>query len=174
MILRATYNIGQKLIFTEFDYETAVVVSVRPGNNPDYGHFNVIAVQFDDDDLNIARKSNANLHPNSPSNMTLTKTMIPTTRLVQSRFERRTRSWQRLAKKSSKKVEEKLRSSPDLIYMARKWFPRDLLMDVNVGHLNLAEAVLDINGGGPMRTRSHPRMKWAGWVRHPWRCKFFR
>jgi hypothetical protein len=39
-----------------------------------------------------------------------------------------------------------------LIFMARKWFPRDLLMEANIGHMNLAEAVLDMMGGGPMLT----------------------
>lgn len=34
------------------------------------------------------------------------------------------------------------------------WFPRALLVDINVGHLNLAEAVLDMVGGGPLETRA--------------------
>jgi hypothetical protein len=40
------------------------------------------------------------------------------------------------------------------VRIAWRWFPRALLVDVNIGHLNLAEAVLDMNGGGPMTTHA--------------------
>jgi hypothetical protein len=36
------------------------------------------------------------------------------------------------------------------VRIATRWFARALLADVNAGHLNLAEAVLDMAGGGPM------------------------
>ena len=41
-----------------------------------------------------------------------------------------------------------------LVRIAGRWFPRALLVDVNVGHLNLAEAVLDMSGGEPLPTSS--------------------
>lgn len=47
---------------------------------------------------------------------------------------------------------EHLRTSDDFVYIAGKWFPRALLIDVNLGNLNLAEAVLDMSGGGPLPT----------------------
>jgi hypothetical protein len=50
------------------------------------------------------------------------------------------------------KLEERLREHDDLIVLTGKWFPRSLVLDVNVGHLNLAEAVLDMIGGGPLPT----------------------
>jgi hypothetical protein len=46
------YEVNQRLVFPELDYETGVVKAIRPGNNPDYGVFNVIAIEFDDDELN--------------------------------------------------------------------------------------------------------------------------
>ena len=42
------------------------------------------------------------------------------------------------------------RSDDELVRIAGRWFPRALLIDVNVGHLNLAEAVLDMSGGEPL------------------------
>ncbi len=36
--------------------------------------------------------------------------------------------------------------------MAGKWFSRGLMLDVNEGYLNLAEAVLDLAEGGPLTT----------------------
>jgi hypothetical protein len=148
-----TYQIGQKLIFTEFDYETAVVVGVRTGNNPDYGAFNVLAVQFDDDDLNGTDK-----HREFASDLTVEHDLNQESDVDDSIGSVNDLNADEIlatsGKELTKKVEEKLRASSDLIYMARKWFPRDLLMDVNVGHLNLAEAVLDINEGGPMKTEA--------------------
>ena len=52
------------------------------------------------------------------------------------------------------KLEEVLRMDDDLVNTAGAWFPRALLVDINVGHLNLAEAVLDMANGGPMDTPS--------------------
>ncbi len=147
------YQIGQKLIFTDFDYETAVVVGTRIGNNPDYGAFNVLAVQFDDDDLNIDDKPRE-----FASELTVEHDLNQEGEVDDSIGSVNDLNADDIlatsGKELTKKVEDKLRASPDLIYMARLWFPRDLLMDVNVGHLNLAEAVLDINGGGPMSTET--------------------
>lgn len=147
------YEIGQKLIFTEFDYETAVVVGIRPGNNADYGTFSVLAVKFDDEDMNAGdgnREFAAGLTvPHDLNNVEESDDSIGSVNDLNADDIISTSG-----KEIAKKLEDKLRASTDLIYMARKWFPRDLLMDVNVGHLNLAEAVLDISGGGPMATES--------------------
>jgi len=50
------------------------------------------------------------------------------------------------------RLEKHLESEPDFTRLAGKWFPKDLLVEVHVGHLNLAEAVLDMAGGGPLPT----------------------
>ncbi len=47
-----------------------------------------------------------------------------------------------------------LEDNPDLVRIAWRWFPRALLVDVNIGHLNLAEALLDMEGGGPLTTQA--------------------
>ena len=49
-------------------------------------------------------------------------------------------------------LEDSLSANPDFVRIAGRWFPRALLVDINVGHLNLAEAVLDMSGGGPLTT----------------------
>jgi hypothetical protein len=43
-----------------------------------------------------------------------------------------------------------LHDSPEFVWLAGKWFPRSLLVQVNEGQLNIAEAILDMNGGGPL------------------------
>jgi len=42
-----SYAVGDRLIFSEFDYETGIVMGLREGNNPDYSNFSVIQVKFD-------------------------------------------------------------------------------------------------------------------------------
>ena len=44
-----SYEVGQKLMFPALDYRMAVVTAVRPGNNPEYGAFQVMQVEFDDE-----------------------------------------------------------------------------------------------------------------------------
>ncbi|MCE5209456.1 MAG: hypothetical protein LLG42_14235 [Chloroflexi bacterium] len=48
------------------------------------------------------------------------------------------------------KIKDEITSNPDLICIADKWFPKALLVDVNIGYRNLAEALLDMDGGGPL------------------------
>lgn len=145
------YDVGDRLLFTEFDFETGVVVAKRPGKNGEYGEFSVVAVQFDRKEMNTSRRPrefaaefpfehDLNLHGdedsviNGDGDITVDEVLTAAGTDITTRLEAR------------------LRANPDLIYMAKQWFPRDLLMEANVGHLNLAEAVLDISGGGPMRT----------------------
>ncbi len=146
-----TYQIGERLVFTEFDYQTGVVVGMRQGNNPDYGEFNVLAIEFDDDDLNTAGK-----HREFAAELTASHELtesIQTDDVAGGMTDLNTDDVMRLAGRDIiADLEKQLRASKDLIYMARKWFPVDLLMEANVGHLNLAEAVLDMAGGGPLRT----------------------
>jgi hypothetical protein len=51
-----------------------------------------------------------------------------------------------------KRMQEQLAQAPDIVRIAGRWFPRALLADIHAGHLNLAEAVLDVAGGGPLPT----------------------
>lgn len=52
----------------------------------------------------------------------------------------------------AERLEEDLHARSDFVRIAGRWFPQALLVDVNVGHLNLAEAALDMAGGGPLPT----------------------
>jgi len=47
-----------------------------------------------------------------------------------------------------------LESNDDLIQIAGKWFPRALFVDIGPGYLNLAEAVLEVEEGGPLTTNA--------------------
>ncbi len=51
-----------------------------------------------------------------------------------------------------KSVETALQENEDFVYIAGRWFPKALTADFSEGQLNLAEAVLDMAGGGPLST----------------------
>jgi hypothetical protein len=146
------YAVGQKLVFPMLDYALATVVSVRDGNNPEYGEFKVIRVAFENGsdangssanerefaaELSVPHKlNNADDNGKFPGLTTQTPAEI----LEENRSL------------ILPKLQEKLASVDDLISVAGKWFSRGLMLDVNIGHLNLAEAVLDMTGGAPMTT----------------------
>ncbi|MBC7870904.1 MAG: hypothetical protein H7Y09_08700 [Chitinophagaceae bacterium] len=144
-----SYEMGQKLVFPQMAYATATIKNTRSGLNPEYGEFNVIQVEFDDD-RKITREFAANLetpHKLNQENASGTTSFINDADLSADDI------FNLAGEDIIKRLEERLLEQDELIYMARAWFPRDLLLDVNEGHLHLAEAVLDIAGGGPLATQ---------------------
>ncbi len=136
------YQAGDRLVFPALDWAEGEVVAVRPGRNPDLGDFEVIQVRFDDGRL---REFAAGLaeHPlNTPPQLEGQDPLLSPAGVVE-----------RYGEEIVRRLEETLAEKEDFVRIAGRWFPRALLMEVNVGHLNLAEAVLDMAGGGPMPTR---------------------
>jgi hypothetical protein len=139
------YEVGERVVFPALGYLAGEVVGVRPGHNPEYDPFKVIKVEFDDGDEREFAAEFENGHPLNEK----AATAIDAEDL---------RSPQKLASlygpKLEDRLEERLESEPDFIRLADKWFRRDLLVEVHEGHLNLAEAVLDVAGGGPLPTEA--------------------
>jgi hypothetical protein len=125
------------------DYRAGEVVSVRTGHNPEYARFKVIKVRFDRGEEREFAAEFENGHPlnqEAPGATDAEGQLSPgeVAALYGPQIQDR--------------LEERLESEPDFIRLAGKWFRGDLLVDVHEGHLNLAEAVLDIAGGGPLPT----------------------
>jgi hypothetical protein len=138
---KESYEVDQKLVFPALGWQQGQVTAVRPGWNPDFGDFKVIQVALDDGET---REFAASLddhelnHPPDP-----TKNEFPTPQAV-------------IASSGDylvSKLEAGLEANPDFVRIAGRWFPRALLVDINSGHLNLAEAILDMSGGGPLPTK---------------------
>src|SRR5690606_10327991 len=114
---------------------------IRAGSNPSQGAFNVIAVEFEEDSGKI-REFAADLK----TAHILNQEEITTDSLIGNGEQPTAEEILAASRRSILKIlEDRLRATPGLVHMAGKWFPQDLLMEVNEGHLNLAEAVLDIN-----------------------------
>lgn len=146
-----SYTPGEKLIFPTLDYVTATVMNIRAGENPDYGTFNVIAVEFDDEDEN---NDNGKLREFA-ANLKVIHELSENTDVNQPAQSGNQFSAAEILEENPElvgEIENALHESDDLAYTAGVWFPQDLMIEVHIGHINLAEAVLDINNGGPMST----------------------
>ncbi len=135
------YQKDQNLVFPQRNWQAGRVTDVRKGNNPEYKDLEVITVAFSPDDQ-VAFASNLSKHVlNNPVEEPLNENFDP--RLV-------------IAKHHNlflQKLEMILGQNEDLVCIAGSYFPRSLLVDVSVGHLNLCEAVLEMFDGGPMTSQ---------------------
>lgn len=135
------YKAGQKIAFPALDWQKAKVTSVRPGVNPTMGEFDVIEVEFEDK----TRKEFAARYPshklNNPEETTISDIQLNPDVIREDHGQT-----------IEYALAKKLKEDKNLVQVAGKWFPRALLMDVSAGYLNLAEAVLDENGGKPLPT----------------------
>lgn len=135
------YKIDQKLIFPSLNWKQGKVVASRQGENPDLGEFQVVKVAFEDGSQRefAAHLENHTLNEHSVVVQEFQHFDVNTVlRLYGSDLE--------------DALEEELSTNPDFVRIAGRWFPRALLIDINMGHLNIAEAVLDMSGGGPLTT----------------------
>ncbi len=139
------YEIGESLVFPAFGFALGKVVGKRPGINPEHGDFVVIEVEFEDGrrrEFASQLKTPHVLNRNGDAGDNWVDETIFTPETVLERF----------GEKIVKAVEERLRAEEDIVSIGGRWFPRSLLAEINIGHLNLAEAALDVAGGGPLST----------------------
>lgn len=135
------HKVGQKLVFPSLGWQLGEVLDTRPGKNPDVGEFSVISVQFEHGEPREFASSFSDHILNQPPQL------VDDEELLRPEFV-----LEMYRKELLSCVEHHLKEDEDFIRISGCWFPRALLVDVNMGHLNLAEAVLDMAGGGPMAT----------------------
>ncbi len=146
------YKVGQKTIFPRFNNAIAEVIEVRKGNNEEYGSFDVIKVQFFDDAGEETGKTREFAAQFTQEDY-LSEELLASTDLLTNNEEYSVDDiFSEVGKELTEALETRLKSNAELISLTGLWFPTSLMMDVNAGHLNLAEAILDINEGGPMTT----------------------
>ncbi len=133
------YEVGQQVVFPMLDYALGRIVALRSGHNPEHGEFTVIGVEFDGTDS--TREFAADLkvphrlsrgedewtaggeHSHSVHDLYTTygPTIRPTlqTALAQS-------------------------TQPAFVQEQGRWLLRDMLVDIHVGLLNIAEAMIEV------------------------------
>jgi hypothetical protein len=138
---KETYQLGHSMIFPAFGWAKGEVTGIRPGRNPEIGPFDVINVRFENGESRefAARLADHKLNtpPEIDSEHPFMNPDVVMETFGEDLFDR---------------LETALKSQPGFVRIAGRWFPRALLMDITMGNLNLAEAVLDMAGGGPLPT----------------------
>jgi len=134
------YAVGDKLVFPACEWKKGEVVGLRNGENPAIGQFNVIQVEFEGGKQHEFAAGIEDHALNIPPESTQAESLDP---------EAVTNSFPEVLIEG---IELGLVDHADFVQIAGRWFLQALLVDVNDGHLNLAEAVLDMNEGGPLAT----------------------
>jgi len=134
------YEVGRVLLFPALGWKQGEVIAVRDGHHPDYGAFSVIRVRLEDGserefaaDFPEHRLNNPPRPEEDP--MLDVNTVLP-----------------RYQEAVAQRIEDALRASDDFVYIAGRWFPKALLVELHPGNLNLAEAALFMAEGGPLPT----------------------
>jgi hypothetical protein len=138
---KGDYLAGQNLVFPSYNWKSGRVTGVRSGRNPELGEFQVIQVLLEDGQTHDLASGVQNHILNEPPKIAEDDASLDS-KSVQEDY----------GDYLVEILDSGLEDKPEFVRIAGNWFPRALLMDINVGHLNLAEAVLDMAGGGPMST----------------------
>ena len=137
---KETFQVGDELVFPALRFAHGAVQSVREGYDPRYGRFDVIAVEINSGTREFA----SNLPGDHPLNLEDAAPFDPMPDVVLDDL------YERYQGVVAARIGEGLRSRDEFISLGDEWFVEGLMAEVNVGHLHLAEAVLEMSGGGPL------------------------
>ena len=135
------YAVGDTLVFPAIEYQKGQVIGIRNGFNPEMDPFKVMQIKFnsgEEKEFAINLEGHA---LNQVLAVNLDDPMLKLDHVITT-----------YGKTLKKYLKEALESKSDLVQIAGRWFPKALLVDVNIGYLNLAEALLDMENGGPLTT----------------------
>lgn len=133
------YQAGEELIFPALQFAFGQVTAVRSGYNPQYGQFNVIQVVFNGKIREFAAELTADHalnHENTTQSLELDVDPDQIYQLYNYDVER--------------KLTKRLELLEEFIRLGKQWFLKSLMMELNIGHMHLAEALLEMNDGGPL------------------------
>jgi hypothetical protein len=135
-------GVGEELVFPGLKYAFGTVQSTRQGYDPRYGYYDVIAVEI----AGRTREFASNLPGEHILNLVEDEEFDPFVDVdLEDLYER---FGDMVAETTVSALEER----DEFIRLSDKWFVRGLMAEVNIGHLHLAEAILEVNEGGPLTT----------------------
>ncbi len=142
-IPREKYQIGDDLVLPALGWQQGKVAAVRAGVNPSLNGFDVITVALEDGSQRMfAANFDSHGLNDTPLQTPQNDELNPASILHET------------GDSIEKKLDFAFSSDESLVKIAGRWFPRALLIDINQGQLNLAEAVLDMAGGEPLSTEA--------------------
>lgn len=140
----STYQIGEQVMFSKLAFAVGTVTAIRNSEGTtEENAFQVIEVTFEDSTKREFASHYTHPHPLNAQQAqpeTRQENLTPQEIFEQHGIE------------ITGRLIEALRSHKELKQVAGYWFAKDLVLPVDIGILHLAEAVLDISGGGPLST----------------------
>ncbi len=140
---REKYSAGDELVFPALDWKRGKVASTRSGTNPEKGTFDVITVDMEDGAQRMFASALAVHALNEDNALMSDEEDLDPDYILQD-----------YGTEIEAKLETAFANDEGLVNIAARWFPRGLLIDVNQGQLNVAEAVLDMAQGEPRPTQA--------------------
>ena len=138
---KENYTTGDTLVFPQMDWQSGKILSVRQGVNPQLGIFDVLTVRLEN---GSEKQFAANLPSHALNEVDLTQTGSSA-----DKVEEILKVYGRDIKASLLRA---LKNQSELVRIGTAWFPQSLLVDMHKGQLNLVEALLDSQSGGPLST----------------------
>ena len=142
---KRTFQVGEQVVFPALDFAVGQVTHVRDGQHPDHGSFKVIQVKMDGGQQREFAAEFPYEHRLNEDAVLLS----PTDELVPPE-----EIYTRYKDAFVPHLRQLLHANREFVWLTGKWFPRSLLVELNIGQLNIAEAVLDMNGGGPLSSEA--------------------
>lgn len=135
-----TYAVGDELVFPSMKFANGQVTAVRDGFNPSYGKFQVIQVNI----KNKTREFAADLNIDHPLNqITVDLTAIFENIDIDDLADL-------YGHRVETELEDALSERKEFVRLGRYWFVTALMAEVNIGHLHLSQAILEMHDGGPL------------------------
>jgi hypothetical protein len=133
-----TFAVSDKVVFPTLDFRLGEVVELRPGENPEYGDFDVITVDFGPDRRRrsyAARLAAPHKLNQAVPDLAASANLAPPAELLKG-----------IAAAVPEALAQSLAQRAEFARFEDRWLSRDLLADIHVGHLNIAEAIIEMRG----------------------------
>lgn len=136
------YEVGQKLVFPALEFAVGEVIDVRPGRNPEHGEFEVIKVKFENGQK--VREFAAALQTPHRLNLENGERLLHDDALLSA--EEIYRLYKAEIEESLLYALEEGERSAEFVQVDGEWLLADMLAEVHIGHLNIAEALIEMQG----------------------------
>jgi len=137
-----SYEIGDKLVFPALQFAHGDVTAVRDGFNPHDSSFKVVNVEIED----VATEFATSLQPDHALNATDGDGVEALLEVDEDELVTL------YADRVKTAVSQELEKRDEFVELGDVWFVKQLMAEVNAGHLHLTEAILEMNKGGPLPT----------------------
>jgi hypothetical protein len=141
---KETFAIGQKVVFPALDFTVGEVTGIRDGQNPEFGDFKVIKVQFEDGQREFAANLARHRLNQGNGNNVLDQDALLSAVEIYSLYQDEINDSVLFA------LEEGDRHQ-DFVEVDGAWLLADMLAEIHIGYLNIAEAMIEVQAK-PMKT----------------------